>query len=284
MPTPTRHAGTASQMQNVRAVGIRAEILFKPPRRPGMRPMATPAAMTTLGALHFLGIRTAAIGRAEDLLAAGLSPAFEEILPENSPPSMLSRAFGLAPADILHVGGSLEMDVNAALAAGMRAGWLAPAATFHPRGAATLLRKLTDLPDILRLADTARHHAPPGSRHARNLIALLRGCPPNALEIEGRHAIPASDASALMFDIATRLRVEAAPIEVLRRCWHELVPQPLLNAGSAPERLTPAGTLNVHCQNTVVREELRRWHDRNLRLRIPMLPGCSHIKKIAYHI
>jgi hypothetical protein len=300
-------------MQNVRAVTFRADALLAPPRRPGARPVAAAGAVRALDALRFLGVRLAVIAGSAaananapgtrtrigtaakaipaaapaplaDLEATGLADRFE-ILHPAAPLVELAAALDLAPADILHTGPALDTDVNAALAAGMRAAWLAPDASFHPKGAVVVLRNLSELPEILRMADTAHLHCKPVSRATRSLVAMLRGVPEDLPLGPGRrHFDPERQIGGLILEVAAKIRAEAGPIEILRDHWLELIPQPKLSAASAPEKVTPTGVLMVHCSDTIVREELSRWHGKRLLSAVTRLPACSKVRKISFHV
>jgi hypothetical protein len=99
-----------------------------------------------------------------------------------------------------------------------------------------------------------------------------------------RHDDPEHFAGPLILEVAAKLRSEAAPLEVLRGGWAGLVGKPLLAAASTPEKISPTGTLRVHCENTVVREELSRWHGKRLLEAVRQQPGCTKVTKISFHI
>jgi hypothetical protein len=253
-----------------------------------------------LGALRFLGYRLAAAGDtapqpapppAVILETLGLGGFFEEIQPATPPVRgdagrrfrELAAALRLAPVDILHVGADLQTDINAALAAGVRAAWLSPTATFRPTGGAVLLGKLADLPELFRLADTAQHQRPPDGRATRNLIALLRGVPEEAPAPRGRrHDEPERVIGELILEVAAELGTKAKPLDVLRRHWAEIVDKPNLASASEPESISPTGTLKVHCANTIVRTELQTWRMKQILAAVLNHAPCRHVKKIVF--
>jgi hypothetical protein len=282
----------APPLQNVRAVSINiAGVLPAAPRRGDER---VGDAARALDALRFLGCRLAALdttGGAVGLLAdSGLAGFFELVFP--SPPAAarrtpnfpaLAAALQLAPADVLHAGPDLEADVNAALAAGMRAAWLAPRAHFRPRGAAVLLSRLDELPGILRDADTARLRGKPSGCGFRNLVAMLRGLPEEPPPgPHRRNEEPIRAVGADILRVVSALRLDAAPLDALRRRWAEIVGAPGLASRSEPHRLSPAGALAVHCSDTIVREELRRWHAKAILAAAQTV--VSGVKKVTFHI
>ncbi|MDR1498283.1 MAG: DciA family protein [Puniceicoccales bacterium] len=283
-----------SLLQKVRAVSFNLS---------GVLPPATPHSDNgkkllelgrTLGALRFLGCRLAALDPSgKDRLhleTFHLLECFDLIFPENpSTPQrpidfrILAGALNLAPTDILHVGTDLKADVNTALAAGMRAAWLAPLAHFHPRGAVALLSRLDDLPLMLRDADTANLCRKPSGREFRNLVAMLRGLPteprpgPRYRNENPIHTI----GSDILRTIST-LRIDAAPIDALRRHWTEIIGTPTLSSDSEPHRISPTGTLSVLCANAIVREELRRWHAKAVLTAAQTI--VPSVKKVSFHL
>ena len=219
-----------------------------------------------------------------DLTAAGLASYFELLQPATPLPA-LAAALQLAPADILHAGTDLQADVNAALAAGMRAAWLAPNTHFHPKGVAIVLRTLADLPEILRMADTAHLHRKPNSLGTKSLVAMLRDVPGYPPPGPGRrHYEPEQLVGKLILDVASKLRSELGPMEVLREHWLELIGKPNLAASSAPEKITPTGTLCIHCSDVITREELSRWSSRRILESVKRLPTCSKVRSLSFHV
>ena len=119
-------------------------------------------ALDTLRALRGIGLRLAVVsnfdGRLVALLAAlGITPLVDAVLPSSAhdaakPDARLfhaaTRLLAALPADVLHVGDDVHLDVRGALDAGLRAMLLARDGGSAPDGV-PVLRRLRDLPGAL---------------------------------------------------------------------------------------------------------------------------------------
>ena len=119
-------------------------------------------ALDTLGALRAAGLRLGIVsnfdGRLIELLTGlGIAPLVDAIVPSAAhdaakPDSRLFHAAAellrTRPADVVHVGDDVELDVRGALAAGFRAMLLARENAAAPPGV-VVLRRLGDLPRAL---------------------------------------------------------------------------------------------------------------------------------------
>jgi hypothetical protein len=260
-------------LQNLRAVSINVDGVLLV-NAGGGGPRVPHGVGGVLDLLRFFDLRLVAV-RHEDLGKSAVPPpAFPENLagyfeanlvlpavararaktPDYRP---VADALQLAPVDILHVGADLENDINAALAAGMRAAWLPGGGrAFQPAGAAVLLGAFSDLPELLRQADTARFQRNPAdARHTRNLVALLRGVPGEREPAGRRHEAPERLAGELMLEGMAQLGAKAGPLELLRENWGQIIGAKFAAASEA-ESLSQSGTLSIYCENGIVRNEL----------------------------
>jgi len=115
-------------------------------------------AVHTLHELRTAGLRLAVVSNFDErlfplLVGLGIAPLVDAIVPSSAhdaakPDSRLfhaaARLLGVRPADALHVGDDIDLDVRGALAAGFRAILLAPTGGPAPEGI-TVLRRLRDL-------------------------------------------------------------------------------------------------------------------------------------------
>ena len=220
---------------------------------------------STLHTLQFMGYRLVAT------------------IPTNPPLGTMAQTLGVAPVDILHIGEDLNKDVNAAQAAGIRAAWLAPCAHSHPKGAA-VLRQLTELPELLRNAETAHLQHKPDRRSIRNLIASLRGLPEETpWSPTRRHENPESPIGTLVLEVASKLRTKNRPLAVLKEHWAQIINAPKLASKSEPHTITKNGILAIHCEDAVVRTDIEFLKDKILAA-IRQHPACTGVKGVKFHV
>jgi putative hydrolase of the HAD superfamily len=120
-------------------------------------------AFDTLRALRAAGLRLAVVsnfdGRLPPLLAAlGITPLVDAVVhstahgaakPDPRLFHVAARLLDARPADVLHVGDDIDLDVHGALAAGFGAMLLDRTGSQPPNGV-TVLRRLRDLPELVR--------------------------------------------------------------------------------------------------------------------------------------
>jgi putative hydrolase of the HAD superfamily len=119
-------------------------------------------ALETLGALRGLGLRLAVVSNFDRRLVAliaalGIAPLVDAVIPSSAhdaakPDPRLfhaaARLLAARPADVLHVGDDVDLDVRGALDAGFRAVLIARDGGSAPDGV-PVLRRLRDLPGAL---------------------------------------------------------------------------------------------------------------------------------------
>ena len=119
-------------------------------------------ALDTLRTLRTARLRLGVVSNFDERLFAvvaglGIAPLVDAVVPSSAhdaakPDPRLFRAaaglLGARPADVLHVGDDVDLDVRGALAAGCRAMLLDPAGGPAPKGV-SVLRRLRELPESL---------------------------------------------------------------------------------------------------------------------------------------
>ncbi|MDR1818472.1 MAG: DUF721 domain-containing protein [Puniceicoccales bacterium] len=254
-------------MKNIRVVRFEREALLTPPAlSPDALRTPHPAAAEVVQKLRFLGYGVEIAGGDNVLSAA------------------TGGAGTVATADILFVSPNLKGAGNAALKAGMRLAWLAPAATIHPAGNAFVLRELADLPERLREAETESLRREKPSRDARNLLALLRGVPDEGPWPQGRkHEEDERGVGDLILEIAAKLGRNEHPLRALRGRWLEIIGNAKLAGVCEPHDITTGGALRVHCPNAIVRTEMQ-WLVPKILAAVTGIRGCEKIKKVSFHV
>lgn len=249
-----------------------------------------PGTRAALAAYQFLGYRLAAFTNADSrmrtvLRELELDKFFEQIFISTEigfskpSPAAFRHVFEkmkVAPVDVLHVGDSRDDDVTGALNAGARAAWFAPGAHFKPAGS-VVVKSLPELADKLRFAETRQLLYAPESKKqqnafaqilddpqwrgrihrktTRNLVANLRELPEETpFGKHHRHENPVSGIGAAMLEFAATLRTKAEPLSIISEAWPELIGKHF--SACEPQRITPDGTLIVHCTGASVRSNL----------------------------
>lgn len=282
-------------LQNIRVVSFNVWEVLVLPASPKGTFRLMPGVRQILDALHFLGYRLAAYAntrqikpREADTLQAFFAEqrldSFEVFWISSMLPARalhgLAGKVDVSPVDILHVGVDLDVDVNAALAVGMRAAWLAPDAHFKPIGGAVLIRALHELLDFLRFADTAHLRLRGFSREVRDMIASLRGLPHETCEVE---LASEKAVGPIMLNLISKLVTNNSPIETLRACWAEIVSDTKLWGTCVPEKISSQGVLSVHCANPVLRAEFG-WQEKRILQTIQERHPRMGVKKLRAHV
>ncbi|MDR2980793.1 MAG: HAD-IA family hydrolase [Puniceicoccales bacterium] len=275
-----------------------------------------PGTRQALDALRFLGYRLAAFTNADArmhhvLVDLGLGRYFEKIFtstelgaakPDPQAYATIASRLHVAATDVLHVGDSLREDVEGAVGAGCRAAWLAPDAHFKPAGA-IVLKSLLELPDRLRFAETKPLQYKPNLRgplkafkgileedpkwkwrkppkSVRDIVANLRDLPEEAAFGRGRrHEEPEQSIGSAILEVASQLRSEATPMEVLKEQWSKLAGK--FAEACEPRRIAPGGILVIHCENAVIRSELM-MKSRQMLAAIGKLPNCEKVRRLSF--
>lgn len=254
-----------------------------------------PGVRAALQALRFLDYRLAALTNADArmrtvLETLQLAPFFEAVFtstelgaakPSAAVFKKVAKEMAVAPVDWLHVGDSLEDDVNGALAAGCRAAWLAPQAHFKPVGA-WVVADLPALVERVRGAATTHLQRKPNRRAVRNLVADLRGLPDEGSWPKGRrHEDPERAIGELMITVAKEIRAEARPVDALRAAWPQLFGT--LAEECEPTRIDAGGALVVRCANPVVRQELQ-FRVRQVLQAVQKIPACATVRRVVFQL
>ena len=270
---------------------------------------AAPDAYAALAALRFLGLRLVLLSNADRrmhrvLEGLGLASFFDRVFlsSETGFPKPDARAFAtvvrflkLPSESALYVGDSREEDAAGAVAAGLRACWLTGDTTTLVPGAHRA-PTLTAVVELVR-AEAVRDHATRDfDRPTRNLIAELRGLPPE----RSRSSERAMSSVADVADVLRRARegdpaalkavahlargaigAEEAGMDargVLLDAWSKLVP-PRLRGKCHPVDLD-RDALVVFCVSPVARNELK-FAERALIAAVRGLPGCSGVNRVV---
>ncbi len=254
-----------------------------------------PGVRAALQALRFLDYRLAALTNADARMRTvleelQLAPFFEAVFTSTELGAAkrgaavfkkVAKEMGVAPVDWLHVGDSLEDDVNGALAAGCRAAWLAPQAHFKPKGA-WVAADLPALVETVRGAATAHLQHKPNRRAVRNLVADLRGLPDEGRWPKGRrHEDAERSIGDLVLSLAKEIRTEARPVDALRAAWPKLFGT--LAEECEPVRIGADGALVVRCVNPVVRQELQ-FRIRQVLQAVQKIPGCATVRRVIFQL
>ena len=308
-------AGRCSNAQFDRAVAFIYDALSRPEHWAMM-----PAVVPALEAIRFLGVRLVVLSNGDSRWRKALAdkkilPFFDRVFlssetgfakPSEAAFDNLCREMKIERGELLHVGDTLGEDIVPAVNFGARAVWVAPRATALPPENVPYFETLADVPAWIRARLVAGFAWKKPPRSAQNLVASLRGLPPQDLaprkyrELDREKEVRISSKFVRESE-ERRERGDDEPRDVapffekllrsrgffehslqarILRDWAELVPARLAERTSPLALEDSFSRLKVHCANAVVRAEFEFEKTAVLR-RLRALPGGEKIRSLV---